>query len=389
MTNPLSDVRSWLYHIGGLTGDELAAIGAHGADLVVVDQADDALIAFTPAQVQEMRGAGGKQVISYLSIGEAETYRPYWDASWDHTPPAWLGATNPEWDGNVKVAYWEQAWQDIVFDMVDDIVDAGFDGLYLDIIDAYYYWEETAPHLDPDHYRALMIDFVAAIKARAEARQADNGEAGADFAIIGQNGEDLAEFPEYLSVIDGIGKEDLYFYYPNGESEAFGAVPEGWLSGSQTLLTLAHDADVEIFVVEYVPEVNLSESIPTLQDELIFLKEIDAPLYLTDTRALDEIDLSFNTEGINLDLLPPEDLATAMTDVLSDLIVKLGAHPDAQHDPSANRLVLPPFALDEYRPRDITGLAPDVAAHRIGSDSGQGATPLDFASLEHLDTFVF
>ena len=43
-------------------------------------------------------------VLAYLSIGEAEDYRGYWDPSWvdasgvpiPGVAPAWLGAENPE-----------------------------------------------------------------------------------------------------------------------------------------------------------------------------------------------------------------------------------------------------------------------------------------------------
>lgn len=298
MTNPLAQVKSWLYHIGGITPEKVAEIGAQEVDMVVVDQADNNLVAFDQGDVAALSGPSEKLVISYLSVGEAETYRPYWQSSWETTPPDWIGEENPEWEGNVKVAYWEAEWKNIVFSMVDDIVDAGFNGLYLDIIDAYYYWEDAAPNADPDHYRDLMIEFVAEIKARAEARLAANGDASEPFAIIGQNGEDLAADPAYLDIIDGIGKEDLYYYYPNGAVEDFGTVPPGWLTGSQELLETAHDAGVEIFVVEYVPEENIDSIVAGLRQEIAYLSDMDIPLYVASTRALDQIEISITSDGL-------------------------------------------------------------------------------------------
>ena len=47
----------------------------------------------------------------------------------------------PTGEGNYKVFYWNSAWQNTVLDYVKIIIDQGFDGIYLDIIDAYQYFE--------------------------------------------------------------------------------------------------------------------------------------------------------------------------------------------------------------------------------------------------------
>lgn len=105
--------------------------------------------AFTTAEVLQMKTKhnGGKRlVVSYLSIGEAEEYRWYWRDEWKSHPPAWLGVENPEWEGNFKVNYWDPEWQKLIYGSenayLDKILAAGFDGAYLDIIDAFEYFEE-------------------------------------------------------------------------------------------------------------------------------------------------------------------------------------------------------------------------------------------------------
>ena len=83
-----------------------------------------------------------------MSIGEAENYRWYWQKSWDANrngkpdagAPAWLGPSNPDWPGNYKVRYWDAGWQELVYAYIDKVLDAGYDGVYLDIVDAYQYW---------------------------------------------------------------------------------------------------------------------------------------------------------------------------------------------------------------------------------------------------------
>ncbi|MEA1871167.1 MAG: endo alpha-1,4 polygalactosaminidase, partial [Candidatus Bipolaricaulota bacterium] len=82
----------------------------------------------------------------YMSIGEAEDYRYYWQEGWNTVPPAWLVEENPEWRGNYKVRYWEPEWQNLVVgdtaSYLEKILIAGFDGVYLDLIDAFEYFEE-------------------------------------------------------------------------------------------------------------------------------------------------------------------------------------------------------------------------------------------------------
>jgi cysteinyl-tRNA synthetase len=80
-----------------------------------------------------------------MSIGEAEDYRYYWQTEWEKDPPSWLAEENPEWSGNYKVQYWNKDWQNIIYgkgnSYLNKILDVGFDGVYLDIIDAFQYFE--------------------------------------------------------------------------------------------------------------------------------------------------------------------------------------------------------------------------------------------------------
>jgi cysteinyl-tRNA synthetase len=57
-----------------------------------------------------------------------------------------LGGENPDWKGNYKVKYWDPQWQAIIYgndrSYAKMILDAGFDGVYLDLIDAFEYYEQ-------------------------------------------------------------------------------------------------------------------------------------------------------------------------------------------------------------------------------------------------------
>ena len=287
MVNPLANVRTWLYDLGNVNATEAAKIGASNADLVVVDYATDGTTVHTPAELNVMRGGENKLIVSYLSIGEAEDYRSYWQASWDTSPPNFLSASNPEWPDNFKVKYWDPAWQSIIFSYVDKIIDAGFNGVYMDIIDAYQYWEEINP-IPGKNYAQDMANFVAAIRTHAEQRLAARGDTR-PFVIMGQNGEELLANPTYRAAVDGVGKEDLRFYYPNGSEGSFAPVPDGWYSGSKPYLELAEANGVQVFVVEYMTTARQNQYAATLQTEVQYLNAHGIPIYVAQNRDLPTI----------------------------------------------------------------------------------------------------
>ena len=81
-----------------------------------------------------------------MSIGQAEDYRYYWQTDWLGGDPTWLGIEDDNWQGNYYVKYWDGDWKNIIFGnddaYLDKIIDAGFDGVYLDLVDAFEYFEE-------------------------------------------------------------------------------------------------------------------------------------------------------------------------------------------------------------------------------------------------------
>jgi cysteinyl-tRNA synthetase len=128
--------------------DFINAIAATNYDLVVLDLFFRNRTEFTFSEINQIRNKanGGKRLVfSYASIGEAEDYRYYWQPNWNTTPPSWLDSENPFWPGNYKVRYWEPEWQQIIYgnnnSYINKIINAGFDGVYLDLVDAFWYYE--------------------------------------------------------------------------------------------------------------------------------------------------------------------------------------------------------------------------------------------------------
>lgn len=126
----------------------LMALAQSKYDILIID----AYYGDTPLTADEVnrlktKPQGGKRlVLSYISIGEAEDYRPYWQEDWFKKKPVWLAEENEDWEGNYKVKYWRKDWQDIIFGSstasLDIIIRSDFDGVFLDIVDAFQYFEE-------------------------------------------------------------------------------------------------------------------------------------------------------------------------------------------------------------------------------------------------------
>ena len=149
----LAGARNFLYLINPSAWEDdregfLNALRAARHDLLVVDTLFNDGTFLTVAEVQSLKtkpGGGRRRVLAYFCIGEAEDYRWYWQPAWTSDPPAWLLGENPDWPGNYTVKYWYPEWQSILLDEPDGflprILAAGFDGVYLDLVDAFQLFE--------------------------------------------------------------------------------------------------------------------------------------------------------------------------------------------------------------------------------------------------------
>jgi len=124
------------------------AVKATNYDLIIMDLFlnDEQFTASEISDLKNKANGGKRLVICYMSIGEAEDYRYYWNSAWNANKPNWIAAENPDWPGNFKVQYWNSDWQNIIYKNSDSylsrILNSGFDGVYLDIIDAFEYFEQ-------------------------------------------------------------------------------------------------------------------------------------------------------------------------------------------------------------------------------------------------------
>lgn len=213
--NPFDEVERWLYLIDvNLEPDTVDEIVESDHDLVVLD--------FIPSEQQNTDYPIGdvvdrlqqadhqKLVLAYIDIGQAEDYRVYWEEDWRIGDPDWIVANDPDgWEGNFPVAYWREEWQAIWLGedgLVGQIVDAGFDGVYLDWVEAYS--DEnvaTAARRDSIDPADEMTAWVAALAETG--RNIDS-----EFLVVAQNAAELAAADaDYRAVIDAVAQEQVWF----------------------------------------------------------------------------------------------------------------------------------------------------------------------------------
>jgi cysteinyl-tRNA synthetase len=188
---------------------------------------------------------GDKLILAYMSIGQAENYRFYWRPEWAQHPPEWLDEGDAVWAGDYWVRYWHPEWQAIIYGSPDSYLDLimrlGFDGIYLDRVDAYQYYEEREGRESAAREMAQFIMDLAQY-----ARQKHPG-----FGVFPQNGEELGIlFPDYLEVVDGIGVEDLYYGYPRDHEPS----PADWTAGRESMLDQWVAAGKLVLTVDYTAD---------------------------------------------------------------------------------------------------------------------------------------
>lgn len=144
-----SDARNYLYLIGqdGFSDKSafLNAIRQTNFDLVIIDAFyGSGLFSNDEINSLKTKANGGKRlVIAYMSVGSAEKYHYYWKDEWKLHKPKWLKKEYDGYPDEVWVKFWKKDWQEIICGSSDSytqkILDAGFDGAYLDNVEAFYF----------------------------------------------------------------------------------------------------------------------------------------------------------------------------------------------------------------------------------------------------------
>ncbi len=236
-------------------------------DVLVVDYSRDGSEAGErdASDVERLRrrqGGGRRIVLAYLSIGEAEDYRFYWKDV--RARRSLLGPVNPRWRGNYLVRYWEPAWHDILYrgprSYLDRILDAGYDGVFLDTVDAAERWEEAGVA----DAAARMAALVQALAQTARTRHPG-------FLVVAQNPFRILDEPGVLDVLSGVSSEAYLF--PGGRE----ASPEARQRVFEVLRRVQNRGRAAL-VIEYPRSTSQRQRLRTLCQERGFLCFAGTPL---------------------------------------------------------------------------------------------------------------
>jgi len=210
-------------------------------------------------------GRPSRLVFAYLNLGQAESYRTYWTKDWKAPTPHQRG--NPDfiltpdadgWADNYTVAYWDRRWQEIFAtgqaSLLRQAMEAGFDGVYLDWVnafdDAQVVAEAKKAGIDP---AKAMVDFLLLVRRTAR-------EINPHALIVQQNAVYLLDAdPRLLSAIDALGVEDTWFGGKAGAkwgSRQAGDIPNHYGAESSTASLLKQYAKYQaagkpVFTIDY------------------------------------------------------------------------------------------------------------------------------------------
>jgi cysteinyl-tRNA synthetase len=217
-------------------------------DLIIIDTCDPDGKLFTAKDLYEMKQREGKDdklLIGYVSLGEAESYRWYWQKQWKKNPPKWLGRENKEWPGNYPVHFWTEEWWEITKQILDKVLAQDFDGIFIDKVDVY---NDLG---GDDHLANSMRDFIVKVSQYVRSKKSD-------FILLSSNAAELAIFDDrsadypYLDAWDGIVREDLWF-----TSDGSGVMP-GTKQAAKEVNSAVDDLNIwknagkKVFVIDYV-----------------------------------------------------------------------------------------------------------------------------------------
>ncbi|MBF0407474.1 MAG: endo alpha-1,4 polygalactosaminidase [Candidatus Riflebacteria bacterium] len=163
---------------------ELSVLVDCDQDLLGLDQDD-----YDADEITQIKKNGARKVVSYLSIGEVEDWRSFFDQA----KPLIL-SENSDWPGCFKLKYWDPRWLEILKKSIDQIHEKGFDGLYFDVVDA---WEADVG--TQQQMTDLLISVCQYIRSK-------NPSA----IIIFQNSHRLFESQKLKNLVSGIVQEGLY-----------------------------------------------------------------------------------------------------------------------------------------------------------------------------------
>lgn len=196
-------VSAFRYQLHGYDNASIKRIKDSHNTLWVIDESKSSSELFSKSEISDFK-KNSNLLISYLSLGEAEDYRSYFV----NFPRELIVGPNPHWAGNYNIRYWRNQWAHIVDQRIKTMIEAGYDGVIYDVVDAFAIYNEKKL------YAKKMADLIWQTSIKAK-------KIKSDFHIVLQNASVLFEFlneedkRKLINVISGASIENVFFEQEN------------------------------------------------------------------------------------------------------------------------------------------------------------------------------
>lgn len=235
-SNPM--ISNYTNHLCYCIGAPPDPVTASRFDILIVDPDET-----TPSLLSQYKELG-KTVLAYVNVGYAENWRTYWNDTQLHE----IIHGETEYEGEYYVEYWNPTWFRIISKYVEAYLSNGYDGIYLDNIDAYIVLNETnytwAQHIN---LRRSMIQLIANLSSYAKNLTKNHALV---YVNIGGALEDLDGGTILADYIDGYLREEVVFYSQAACVNKRVSPSEWWIQESYLIQGVESGLDVN--VVEFV-----------------------------------------------------------------------------------------------------------------------------------------
>jgi cysteinyl-tRNA synthetase len=187
----------------------------------------------------------GKIVLAYLSLGQAEVSRDYWQPEWMVGQPDFLMTMDPRYNQGFIVKFWTPEWQDILLNYTNThIAPFGYTGILMDYMGEYKNFVDERPSAAQD-----MVDFGVKVANLFRSRNPQEHA-----IVVTQDSAELYRFPEYRDMIDGVSVEEAYYNhrYHEDKSISFGSQPAQHTKHQLAMVDRISKDKKVVFLIEYV-----------------------------------------------------------------------------------------------------------------------------------------
>lgn len=177
--------------------------------------------------------ARGAKTYAYISVGEVGADREYASL----VQPDWELGSNAAW-GSKVMDLTHPSWQSFLVERVNDLVDAGYRGLFLDTLDSYQLYASN--NTQRQAQQSALLKILSTIKQQHPS-----------LALIANRGFEIIE--DAASLLEAVAAESLYAAWDNAQQRYTQVSPDDreWLLGK--LRDVQSRFNLDIIAIDYVP----------------------------------------------------------------------------------------------------------------------------------------